>query len=139
MTKSEEQYYQALDRLIKRGVRISVDAVAKEAGRKASSIRKDRMPRLVADINKASVEQEKQVTPGSRAKLETKRKVKYREELEAYKLKYHAVLEKLVSLENQVWELKMENEALKKGKVVSFRTSYRTKLEFAKNDQYDET
>ena len=107
ISNAEKQYFEALNRLEKRGQKISLDAVAKEAGKKPSAIRKDRMPSLVNAINKA-LEDQGGVSSNSALSLEKQRKEDYRQKYKHYKSEYHNALAKVVSLESQVWELKLE-------------------------------
>ena len=126
MSKTEERYLEALKRLISSGSKISVDAVAKEAGRKASSIRKDRMPELVKLINNTAENQhdkdsrKSSVSKGKSKDSDYKSRVDYyKSRIDDYKNKYHLALEKVASLEQQVFELEQENYDLRNKKVMS--------------------
>lgn len=117
ITNAEQQYFEALDRLKKKRARISLDAVAKEAGNKPSAIRKDRMPSLVNAINKV-LEEQSGVNSKSALSQEKQRKEGYREKYTHYKSEYHKTLAKVVSLESQVWELKLELAKARGSKVL---------------------
>jgi len=119
-SNAEDIYRKALATLIRKGIRISADAVAREAGKKPSAIRKDRMPDLVKDINDAAEKQAKSSAISGEEQEKAKKKA-YKAEAVDYKEKYNKALEKIVSLENQVWELMSELYQLREnGKVLSF-------------------
>lgn len=127
-SNAEDIYRKALVKLLRKGVKISADAVAREAGKKPSAIRKDRMPDLVREINDAAEQQENDTAISGEAQEREKKKM-YKAESDDYKEKYSQALEKIVSLENQVWELKSELEQIRDdNKVLSFKRKNNVRL-----------
>ena len=127
-SNAEDIYRKALAKLIRKGVKISADAVAIEAGKKPSAIRKDRMPALVNDINDAAKEQAKLSAISGEEQEKAKKKI-YKADADSYKEKYSKALEKIVSLENQVWELMSELKQLRDdNKVLNFKRKSNVKL-----------
>lgn len=125
---AEDIYRKALSKLIRKGVKISADAVAREAGKKPSAIRKDRMPDLVKLINEAAKEQAKSSAISGEAQEKAKKET-YKANAVDYKTKYENALVKITSLENQVWELLSELEQLKtEGKILTFNKKNNVKL-----------
>lgn len=116
MTKqlaAEQEYYAALQRLLDKKETVSLNAVAIEAGKKQGSLRSARFPDLVAEINRVIEVQEAGLVRHKEPKFEQRMKER-NEELEAIKRDYHTVLQRLVSLERQVFELQSENSHLRK-------------------------
>lgn len=86
-----EEYFEALDRLIKnnpinvkKGTKINKDTVALEAGKKRGSIKKSRQVFSLL-IEKIDTLQDKQNFPINNLKIQ---KSKYKNEAEAYRKKY---------------------------------------------------
>lgn len=127
-SNAEDIYRKALAKLIRKGVKISADAVAREVGNKPSAIRSDRMPDLVKAINDAAEEQAKLSAISGEEQEKAKKEI-YKADADDYKKKYSKALEKIVSLENQVWELLSEIEQLKNhGKILTFNRKNNVKL-----------
>lgn len=125
---AEDIYRKALAKLIRKGVKISADSVAREAGKKPSAIRKDRMPDLVKEINDAAEQQAKLSAISGEEQEKAKKKI-YKADADDYKEKYSKALEKIVSLENQVWELMSELKQLQDdNKVLRFKRKNNVKL-----------
>lgn len=123
-TSSLTDYFDALDRIkdgtpihVRKGVKITNDAVALEAGRKKGSIKKfrDSFSDLIAAINTAAIEQQKislrneDKLANSRAKAE-----QYRAELES-------ALAREISLLYELYELKKQLSKLTGSNVIPLR------------------
>lgn len=106
-TSTEQEYFEALQRLLDRKETVSLNAVAIEAGKKQGSLRAARYPGLVVEINKIIEVQAKKLIPNRAPKFEEKIRGRDKE-LEALKRDYAVVLQKVVSLERQVFQLQAE-------------------------------
>ncbi len=106
-TSTEQDYYAALQRLLDRKATVSLNAVAIEAGKKQGSLRAARYPELVAEINRVIEIQSKELIPHKEPKFEAQ--IRERDnELESLKKHYEIALQKVVSLERQVFQLQAE-------------------------------
>lgn len=106
-TKTEQDYYAALQRLIDNKSTVSINAVAIEAGKKPGSVRMARFPDLVTEINRVIDIQAKKLISHKAPKFEAK--IKSRDqELQDLKRSYDIALQKVVSLERQVFDLQKE-------------------------------
>jgi len=108
------EFFEALNRLVERGVKPTLDGVAVEAGRKKGSIRRglDRHKDLVTYINQAA-KQFGQTAELSQEFQQAARIVKLKNERDEYKDWYDNLLEKhmgaIYQLEDQrieIWELR---------------------------------
>lgn len=106
-TSTEQEYYAALQRLLDRKATVSINAVAIEAGNKQGSLRAARYPELVAEINRVIEVQAKNLIPNREPKFEEQIRARDRD-LEALKKDYAVALQKVVSLERQVFQLQAE-------------------------------
>lgn len=117
----EEIYLKALNKLKANGEKISIAAVAAEAGRKRSAIRKDRHPDLIQKIHAAAELQNLENLPKKSEKnKQAELKNMYRNELKEIRNTLESVLEKNISLElqvieqiNKIMRLEEENAQLK--------------------------
>lgn len=116
-TRPEEEYYSALQRLLDRKATISLNAVAIEAGKKQGSLRAARYPELVKEINRVIEIQAKNLIPNREPKFDEKIRARDRD-LEALKMDYAVALQKVVSLERQVFQLQAELAEYRPAKVV---------------------
>lgn len=106
-TKIEQDYYAALKRLIDNKATVSINAVAIEAGKKPGSVRMARFPDLVTEINRVIDIQSKKLISHKAPKFEAR--IKSRDqELQELKRSYDIALQKVVSLERQVFDLQKE-------------------------------
>lgn len=106
-TKTEQDYYAALQRLIDNKSTISINAVAIEAGKKPGSVRIARFPELVTEINRVIELQDKKLISHKAPKFEAQ--IKSRDQgLQDLKRNYAISLQKIASLERQVFDLQKE-------------------------------
>ncbi|ALX12001.1 hypothetical protein P350_10835 [Burkholderia cepacia JBK9] len=119
-----QEYFAALERLkngdvlhVRKGTKITNNAVALEAGRGKGSIKKSRaiFSDLISAIEAATDEQSKKDQSKEKLGRATDLMRKYRKELDD-------ALEREASLLNQVYELKKERAALQGGKVLPIRS-----------------
>ncbi|MFZ3042908.1 MAG: hypothetical protein WA108_14170 [Thiobacillus sp.] len=123
-SNSLEEYFSALERLIagrpdivRKGMRITNDAVSLEAGRGKGSIKKSRAmySDLISAIEKAAAEQAK-------PQNEQKAKVARAKELtEQYRRELEAALAREVSLLRELFETKKQLARLSGAKVIPIR------------------
>ncbi|VVM75840.1 hypothetical protein PS673_02017 [Pseudomonas fluorescens] len=89
------RYYNALNRLLSKDVKITIKAVAIEAGRSATSIKNDRpiFAPLIEEIQFRAKEQQERSNPGAQ-KIEQaqKKAAKARDTADSYKSKYEDAL-----------------------------------------------
>jgi chemotaxis regulatin CheY-phosphate phosphatase CheZ len=107
MTSSiEKEYIDALNRLIEKKAPISLNKVALEAGKKAGSLRRERYPFVCKEVQRAiEMSRPKTINPkGASKPASNDLKQKY-EELKA---DYESALQKIISLENQLFEVTKE-------------------------------
>lgn len=106
-TKTEQEYYAALQRLLDKNATVSINAVAIEAGKKPGSVRMARFPELVKEINRVVDLQEKKLISHKAPKFEAQ--IKSRDQdLQDLKRNYTIALQKVASLERQVFDLQKE-------------------------------
>lgn len=105
------KYYAALQRLVERGVPISNDAVALEAGSGRGSIKKSRAAYadLIAAIDSAAQEQ-------NQAKVATDPTPALRHEIQNLTQRLDQALEREICLLHEIYTLKEENRQLKMGR-----------------------
>ncbi|RZL03822.1 MAG: hypothetical protein EOP36_02990 [Rubrivivax sp.] len=105
------KYYAALQRLVERGMPISNDAVALEAGSGRGSIKKSRAAYadLIAAIDLAAQEQ-------NREKVATDPTPALRQEIQNLTQRLDQALEREICLLHEVYTLKEENRQLKMGR-----------------------
>jgi len=125
MSSAIVDYFEALERLKKnkpervpRGIKITNDSVALEAGRSKGSIKKSRgvFVKLIEAINEAAKEQNKpKVTEKEKA---TKAKIK----TEYYRTRYEEALGREVMLIKRVYELEEELAKLTHNKIENLET-----------------
>lgn len=107
LSKTEQEYYAALQRLLDRNESVSLNAVAIEAGKKQGSLRAARYPDLVKEINHVIDIQSKNLIFHKEPKFEEK--IRGRDEdMAALKRDYATALQRVVSLERQVFQLQAE-------------------------------
>lgn len=114
MASAVIEFFEALNRLVERGVKPTFDGVAIEAGRKKGSIRRglDRHKELVAAIEKAAEafgkesEQSKEFKQAARIEKLKKERDKYLE-------RYNALLSEHIGAIYQLEELRIENLELR--------------------------
>ncbi|NWL21887.1 hypothetical protein [Pseudomonas umsongensis] len=90
-----KRYYDALNRLLAKDTRITMKAVAIEAGRSATSIKKDRpiFAPLIEEIQFRAKEQQERITPGTQKIEQAQTKAaKARASADSYKSKYKEAL-----------------------------------------------
>lgn len=106
-TRTEQEYYEALKRLLDRNETVSLNAVAIEAGKKSGSLRAKRYPQLVEDINRYIDLQEANSIPSKEPKFAAKIQARD-EKLSQLEHDYQMALQKVISLERQVFQLQEE-------------------------------
>lgn len=106
-TNTEQEYYAALQRLLDRNATISINAVSIEAGKKQGSLRAARYPELVSEINRVIEIQSKNLIPNREPKFEGQIRARDKA-LEELRKDYSLALQKIVSLERQVFQLQAE-------------------------------
>lgn len=113
---TEQVYFEALQRLLKKNLTVSLNAVAVEAGNKPGSLRAARFPNLFIEIQRVMEIQSKQLIPNKEPKFEEKI-ISREKALDALKKDYAIALQRVVSLERQVFSLQAElsNYRPKKG------------------------
>lgn len=110
MASAVIEFFEALNRLVERGIKPTLDGVAIEAGRKKGSIRRglDRHKELVAAIEKAAeafgkeAEQSKEFKQAARIE-------KLKKERDQYLERYNALLSEHIGAIYQLEELRIEN------------------------------
>jgi len=109
MASANIDYLQALNRLVAKGVRPTLDAVALEAGRKKGSIRRGltRHTELIVAIEKAAEEFGKKIEQSKESKL-AKRIEKLKSERNVYKERYDNLLAKHLGAIYQLEEQRLE-------------------------------
>lgn len=112
-TKMEIQYMEAMQRLLDRNETVSLNAIAVEAGKKQGSLRAARYPELIKEINRIIEVQEANLIPHSSPKFEEKIRQKD-EELQSLKQDYGVAVQKVISLERQVFQLQAELASYRK-------------------------
>lgn len=106
-TKMEVEYFAAMQRLLDRKETVSLNAIAIEAGKKTGSLRAARYPELVKEIARIIDIQEANLIQHTAPKFEDK--IKQRdEELQSLKHDYGIAVQKVISLERQVFQLQAE-------------------------------
>jgi vacuolar-type H+-ATPase subunit I/STV1 len=108
------EFFEALNRLVERGVKPTLDGVAIEAGRKKGSIRRglDRHKELAAAIEKAAEEFGKEAEQSKEFK-QTARIEKLKKERDEYLARYNALLSEHIGAIYQLEELRIENLELR--------------------------
>ena len=108
------EFFEALNRLVERGVKPTLDGVAIEAGRKKGSIRRglDRHKELAAAIEKAAEEFGKEAEQSKEFK-QTARIEKLKKERDEYLAQYNALLSEHIGAIYQLEELRIENLELR--------------------------
>ncbi|MDP4533713.1 hypothetical protein Q9252_16335 [Marinobacter salarius] len=112
----EQDYINALNRLIKMDASISLNKVAKEAGKKEGSLRKERFPFVCQEVQRAI---ELRDASNSKPKKKVSRKSEnetnesLRQELVELKNDYAVALQKIISLENQLFEMRSNVVSIK--------------------------
>lgn len=107
----EQEYIDALSRLIAEKAPISLNKVAKEAGKKAGSLRKERYPFVCQEVERAMELAKPKKTKAREAS--NKASANLKEQIEDLKIDYSKALQKVISLENQLFEISKELECLK--------------------------
>lgn len=110
-SKTEQIYIDAAYRLFQSNKTVSLNAVAIEAGKTAGSLRAKRYPELVEEINRLIQLQEANAVKHSEPKF-TKQIAVRDEEIKDLQLKYEIALQKVISLEREVFMLRLENQQL---------------------------
>lgn len=112
-------YYDALNRLVAKGTKITLKAVAIEAGRSASSIRKNRpmFEPLISEIHFRAKEQQDRIKPGVKGIEQAKSKAaKAKATADGYKSKYKAALARelmlLIAWDEAMQELRKVNKVV---------------------------
>lgn len=114
-TQTEQEYYAALQRLLDGKKAVSLNAIAIEAGKKQGSLRAARYPELIKEINQVIEIQSKNLIPSREPKFEEK--IQWRDKkLDDLENHYSTALQKIVSLERQVFQLQDELEEFKNSK-----------------------
>lgn len=106
-SNTEQEYYNALQRLLKNKETISLNAIAIEAGKKPGTLRAARFPNLIVDIQHVMEVQAQQLIPHKEPKFEEQFRAKDKK-LESLKKDYSIALQRIVSLERQVFALQAE-------------------------------
>lgn len=108
------EFLEALNRLVERGVKPTLDAVAIEAGRKKGSIRRglDRHKELVTAIAKAAELFEKEAENSNEFKLAA-RIEKLKKERDLYLAQYNSLLSEHIGLIYQLEDMRIENLELR--------------------------
>lgn len=108
------EFLEALNRLVERGVKPTLDAVAIEAGRKKGSIRRglDRHKELVTAIANAAEQFEKEAEQSKEFK-QTARIEKLKKERDQYLAHYNSLLSEHIGLIYQLEDLRIENLELR--------------------------
>lgn len=101
----EQEYIDALNRLVERKSPISLNKVAKEAGKKEGSLRKERYPFVCQEVQRA-IEVIKADKPRKKKAYKTENEASdsLRQQLTELKHDYAVALQKIISLENQLFE-----------------------------------
>ncbi|TXI46044.1 hypothetical protein [Methylophilus sp.] len=121
-TKMEIEYLAAMQRLLDRKETISLNAIAIEAGKKAGSLRAARYPEILKEINRIIEVQEANLIQHTAPKFEEKIRQKD-DELQSLKQDYAITVQKVISLERQVFKLQAELAGYRKDNhsVISFQ------------------
>lgn len=108
------EFLDALNRLVERGVKPTLDGVAIEAGRKKGSIRRglDRHKVLVTAIAKAAEQFETKAEQSKEFK-QTARIEKLKKERNQYLIQYNSLLSEHIGLIYQLEDLRIENLELR--------------------------
>lgn len=114
MASAVIEFFEALNRLVERGVKPTLDGVAIEAGRKKGSIRRglDRHKELVVAIGKANEEFGKEAEQSKEFK-QTARIEKLKKERDQYLERYNVLLSEHIGVIYQLEELRIENLELR--------------------------
>lgn len=114
ITSAQEAYLSALDRLEEKNEPISLNKVAVEAGKKPGSLRPARYPEVCKAVQR--VIDKREALKNTKVKNKNiKDKVEDLEILtREYKAKYHVALNRLLILENQLFEESMKTKRPKK-------------------------
>lgn len=121
MGRAERQFREAFERLklgkpkrLPKGVRMSQNNVAKEAGILPSALRPTRYPELCLEISQWIEQHRGDVEPGPRAgAAERQRRQDLRAKIKAVEAQRDQALAKLVLLESEFVNLALENERLR--------------------------
>lgn len=115
-----QKYFDALERLKAKGLPISNDAVALEAGSARSSIKKSRPShaKLIAAIEAAALEQEQSKPEDPLPSLRAD-KMELMVRLDAALDREVALLSEVHDLRTEVKQLRAENDLLKRGRLVA--------------------
>ena len=121
MGRAERQFREAFERLklgnpkrLPKGVRVSQNNVAKEAGTLPSALRPTRYPVLCLEISQWIEQHGGDVAPGPRAgAAERQRRRDLRAQIKAVEAQRDQALAKLVLLESEFVNLALENERLR--------------------------
>lgn len=121
MGRAERQFREAFERLklgkpkrLPKGVRMSQNNVAKEAGILPSALRPTRYPELCLEISQWIEQHRGGVEPGPRAgAAERQRRRDLRAKIKAVEAQRDQALAKLVLLESEFVNLALENERLR--------------------------
>lgn len=107
----EQEYIDALNRLVEKNAKISLNQVAIEAGKETGSLRKERLPFVCQEVERAIelLKPKKSKTKPAEVKAKAHLKEKYEE----LKDDYSIALQKIISLENQLFEVSKDLEHAK--------------------------
>lgn len=110
-SKAEQAYIDAAYELFKSNKTVSLNAVAVQAGKSAGSLRAKRYPELVEEINHLIKLQDSNKVRHSEPKF-TEQIATRDEEIKNLQLSYEIALQKVISLEREVFILRLENQRL---------------------------
>jgi hypothetical protein len=113
-SRVEQEYIDALNRLIKRNAPISLNKVAIEAGKKEGSLRKERYPFVCREVQR-SIELREATKPKKKPDQKSVNEASdgLKQELEELKNNYAVALQKIISLENQLFEMRSNVTSIK--------------------------
>lgn len=135
MASAVIEFFEALNRLVERGVKPTLDGVAIEADRKKGSIRRglDRHKELVAAIEKAAEEFGKEVEQSKEFK-QTARIEKLKKERDRYLAHYNTLLSEHIGVIYQLEELRIESLELREklGEHIAKKKAERTLVSIIK-------
>lgn len=127
MADAEDIYWDALNRLLEKGMPISNNAVAKEAGNKPGSLRSARYPNVCNEIerlqNLESIPVATKASQGTETTLQHAKRLQKKAEdaMKALKLDYQVLLDENANLELALLEANEKLRKLEKDNVVSFK------------------